>query len=96
LWADWFARTLPMRPMPSFRIVTQILWGIPLVLQTAIVFAMLIRKQIKMFPFFFSYTAIVLIADFALLFLNYRSNIYGFIYWSTEALAALLSFGAIF
>jgi hypothetical protein len=77
-------------------LITRILWGIPLVLQAAILIVMLRRNLARIFPMFFGYTSLVLLSDVALFPFNYRSNVYGIIYWSTEALTALLSLGIIF
>jgi hypothetical protein len=82
--------------MPFSHLITQILWGIPLVLQAAVLIVMLRRNLARIFPMFFGYTAVVLMTEVALLPFNYRSNIYGFIYWPTETLAILLSLGVIF
>jgi hypothetical protein len=77
------------------RLLAQILWVLPLVLQAAIALVMFWRKQVTLFPVFFCYTVVVLSREFLLLFLN-QGNLYALIYWCTEALAIVLGFAVIF
>ena len=83
-----------MRPMIS-PIATIALWLLPLVLQAAIVVVMLRRALVTIFPIFFSYTALVLSREIALLFLRYPGDLYALVYWCGEALAVLLGLGVI-
>lgn len=76
-------------------IATIALWLLPLVLQAAIVVVMLRRALVTIFPIFFSYTALVLSREIALLFLRYPGDLYALVYWCGEALAVLLGLGVI-
>lgn len=81
--------------MSSLRLLTIILWIVPLVLQYAIAAAMLRRHLVRIFPVFFSYTVLVASRETALFFVRYPSRPYALIYWWGEALAVLLGIGAI-
>jgi hypothetical protein len=95
LWADWFASNLLPRPMSALRFVTITLWVVPLALQYAIAAAMLRRRLVRMFPIFFGYTAVVVSRETALFFLRNPGKSYAYVYLWGEALAVLLSVGAI-
>ena len=82
--------------MSSPYLAAKTLWILPLVLQTAIALSMLGRRLLTVFPFFFSYTAVVLSTDVALMFLPYAHRLYSLIYWWGEALAVLLGVAVIF
>lgn len=82
--------------MTFAHLVTMTLWVFPLVLQAAIALVMLKRKSVINFPVFFSYTALVLWGDTALLFLKYPGSIYTFVYCCEEGGAVLLSLAVIF
>jgi hypothetical protein len=84
-----------VRPMSSSRFVTIILWVIPLALQYAIAAAILRRQLIRIFPIFFSYTALIVFRETVLFFVRYPSKSYALIYWWGDALAVLLGIGAI-
>lgn len=75
--------------------LSKILWLAPLFLQTAIIFVMFRRKLVASFPFFFSYTVVVVCREFILLFLE-KGVFYFLIYWWGEALAILLGLAVIF
>lgn len=79
----------------SFPYLTKILWLIPLFLQTAIIFVMLRRKQIRSFPLFFTYTVVVVSRDLILFFLK-KGTLYFLIFWWGETLAILLGLAVIF
>ncbi|HXF12709.1 MAG TPA: hypothetical protein VN517_06125 [Terriglobales bacterium] len=79
----------------TFLYLTKILWLTPLLLQTAIVLAMLRRKLVTSFPLFFVYTIVVVCREFILLFLP-KGRIYFLIYWWGETLAILLGLAVIF
>jgi hypothetical protein len=79
----------------SFPYLTKILWLIPLFLQTAIIFVMLRRKQIRFFPLFFTYTVVVVSRDLILFFLK-KGTLYFLIFWWGETLAILLGLAVIF
>ena len=81
--------------MSVSQVATRTLWLIPVVLQSAIAMAMLRRRLVRVFPIFFSYTALVLLREITLLFLRYSSNLYALVYWCGEALVVLLSLGVI-
>ena len=72
------------------------LWLFPLVVQAAIVFAMVRRKLVPRFPIFFSYTVVVFFAEAGLLFFNRSGSVYARLYWSKEALAIVLGLAVIF
>jgi hypothetical protein len=82
--------------MNSSRILTNILWIPPLLLQAAIAVAMVRCKLVRAFPLFFAYTAAVVSVAIALLFLRYPGNLYAEIYWYGEVLTIVLALGAIF
>jgi hypothetical protein len=84
-----------VRPMIP-HVATIALWLLPLVLQAAIAVVMLRRALVTIFPIFFSYTALVLSREMALLFLRYPGDLYALVYWCGEALAVLLGLGVIF
>jgi hypothetical protein len=77
-------------------VVTTTLWLLPLILQAAVALVMLRRGLVTIFPIFFSYTALVLSREIALLFLRYPGDSYALVYWCGEALAVLLGLGVIF
>ena len=78
------------------RLVAETLWGLPLVLQAGITVFMGRHKLVKVFPFFFSYSAVVLTTGLALIFLPYGHRAYALVYWSSETLAVLLGLAVIF
>jgi hypothetical protein len=75
--------------------IVRVLWYLPLALQISILAAMLWRQLFKAFPVFFSYTLVVVLRDFVLLFLPYNKNLYSLVYWSGEGLVVLLSLAVI-
>ena len=81
--------------MSFFNVLTKVLWICPLVLQSCIVWIMLSRRAARIFPVFFTYTAVVLSREVILLFLKYPGNAYAFVYWTGESLAVLLGLGVI-
>lgn len=85
-----------MRPVTFHHAVTEILAFLPLILQGAMVFVMIRRKLISIFPFFFSYTAVIESTCFVLIFLPYNHRAYSLVYWMSETLAILLGFAVIF
>jgi hypothetical protein len=81
-----------MRPVSFHHLVTELLAFEGLILQGAIAFGMIRRKLISTFPFFFSYTAVIVCTGLVLTFLPYNHNAYSLVYWVSETLAILLSF----
>src|SRR6267154_6602818 len=82
--------------MLSSRLVTDILWILPLALQSAVMFAIVRRKLLRTFPLFFTYTVAVLSREIVLMFLRNPGKLYGQVYWYGEVLNVFLSLGAIF
>jgi hypothetical protein len=82
--------------MSFHRLVTETFSLLPTVLQGAIALVMIWRKLVRIFPFFFSYTAVVLSTSFVLDFLPYGHRPYSLVYWLGEALAVSLGFAVIF
>jgi hypothetical protein len=82
--------------MISSRLVTDILWILPLALQAAVMFAIVRRKLLRTFPLFFTYTVAVLSREIVLMFLRNPGKLYGQVYWYGEVLNVFLSLGAIF
>jgi hypothetical protein len=95
LWAGWFGRSLPARPMRFAHFATFLFRLLPLVLQSAIVIAMLRRRLHRVFPIFFSYTVLVPARDALLLFFRYSSKSYSVVYWVGDAVAIMLSLSII-
>jgi hypothetical protein len=85
-----------VRPLSFHHLVTQILAFLPFILQGAIAFVMIRRKLISIFPFFFSYTAVIESTSLLLIFLPYNHRAYSLVYWASETLAILLGFAVIF
>src|SRR5262245_35142787 len=77
-------------------ILTMVLWVTPLLVQTLIGLAMLIRHQVRSFPAFFTYTACVLLRDLILLFTQVNSGLYSLIYWTGDAALVLLGMAIIY
>ncbi|HEV2699338.1 MAG TPA: hypothetical protein VGU90_15190, partial [Terriglobales bacterium] len=82
--------------MNSTRVITDILWVLPLVIQAGVLFALLKRRLWATFPLFFAYTAAVLAREVILIFLPYASSLYGHVYWYGEVLTVSLGLAAIF
>lgn len=82
--------------MNSARPIVIVLWILPLILQATIASAMYRRKLVKSFPFFFSYTLVVLSTGVVLMFLPYPHHVYAMVYWYSEALSVVLSLAVIF
>lgn len=82
--------------MSFSRVVAETLWGLPLVLQAGITVFMGRHKLVNIFPFFFSYSAVVLTTGLALIFLPYGHRAYALVYWSSETLAVLLGLAVVF
>jgi hypothetical protein len=76
-------------------VLTRILWICPLICQAAIVWVMLKRRLVYIFPVFFSYTVVVFSREVILLFLTYPGNPYRLVYWCGEILVVLLGLGVI-
>lgn len=85
-----------MRPMNSIRVITDLLWVLPLVIQAGVLIAFLKRRLWESFPLFFAYTAAVLAREVILIFLPYASSLYGHVYWYGEVLTVSFGLGAIF
>jgi hypothetical protein len=85
-----------VRPLSFHHLVTQILAFLPFILQGAIAFVMIRRKLISIFPFFFTYTAVIESTGLVLIFLPYNHRAYSLVYWASETLAILLGFAVIF
>lgn len=77
------------------RLLSSVLWLLPIALQAAVAFVMLRRGLFKVFPFFFSYTVFIVARDFILLLLPFTGNLYSTVFWWGEAAAILLSLGVI-
>jgi hypothetical protein len=75
--------------------ITEILWLLPLALQTAVIGVILRRRLARAFPVFLTYTVVVVARDLVLLFIPYATNFYSLVYWSGEGLAVLLGLGVI-
>ena len=71
------------------------LWVLALTLQPLTALAMVLRRQVKNFPLFFSYILFVAARDLALLFIPYNTKLYARIYFGGEPLAILLGLAAI-
>ena len=82
--------------MTFSRVVADILWGLPLVLQAGITVSMSRRKLVDTFPVFFSYCTVVLTTGLILIFLPYGHRAYALVYWSGETLAVLLGLAVVF
>jgi hypothetical protein len=85
-----------VRAVSFHHLVTEILAFLPFILQGAIAFVMIRRKLISIFPFFFSYTAVIESTGLVLIFLPYNHRAYSLVYWASETLAILLGFAVIF
>jgi hypothetical protein len=72
------------------------IWLIPLVLQPAIAFAMIVRKQVREFPLFLSYTLFVAGRDLGLLFLRKTPQLYSALYWAGEPITIIMGVAAIY
>ena len=81
--------------MKILHVITMVLWITPIVLQGIIVLVMLWRRLAGVFPLFFSYTALVLAREVALLFIRYSGQAYFLVYWWGEGIAVLLGLGVI-
>jgi hypothetical protein len=77
-------------------LLTEFLSFFPLILQGLIALVMIRRKLVTIFPFFFSYTVIMLSTSLALDFLPYGHRAYSLLYWSGEALGISLGLAATF
>jgi hypothetical protein len=82
--------------MSFHQLATETLSLLPTLLQGAIALVMMRRKLVRIFPFFFSYTAAVLSTSFVLDLLPYGHRPYSLVYWSGEALAVSLGIAVIF
>lgn len=81
--------------MTFFYFVIYALWVLPILLQAAIVFAMVRRKLVKTFPVFFSYTVWVLFSAAALLFFR-SGHLFHRLYSCEEAISVVLGFAVVF
>ncbi len=95
MWAVWFTRSLPVRPMSFSRLFTSVFWFLPLALQCAIAVGMIFRRLVRQFPFFFTYTVFLPARDLVLASLPYGENRYSTIFWWGDAIAILLALAVI-
>lgn len=73
-----------------------VFWICPLALQPLIALAIVVRRRVRDFPLFLSYTLFVSGRDFALLFLRRNLSLYSWIYWLGEPVAILLALASIY
>jgi hypothetical protein len=78
------------------RLVTSVLWFMPLAMQCVIALVILRRGLVGQFPFFFSYTVLLPARDATLYFLPESGDRYSSVFWWGDAAAILLSIGVIF
>lgn len=78
------------------RLVTSVLWFMPLAMQCVIAIVILRRGLVGQFPFFFSYTVLLPARDATLYFLPESGDRYSSVFWWGDAAAILLSIGVIF
>lgn len=81
--------------MKAQHALRMVFWICPLLLQPLIALAMLVRGQVKNFPFFFSYTLFVSGRDLILLLFKGNMRLYSWIYWLGEPLTVILGLVAI-
>lgn len=81
--------------MKNSGLLTITLWVLALTLQPVTALGMVLRRQVKNFPLFFSYILFVTTRDLALLFVPYNTRLYAWIYFVGEPLAILLALAAI-
>lgn len=84
-----------MRPMNFSRLVREVLWIFPLLIQAGVLFVLATRKLLGRFLLFSAYTASVLLRESILLFLPYPGKPYAFVYWYGEIVTITFGLGAI-
>jgi hypothetical protein len=77
-------------------LLTNTLWVLPLVLQTAIAIGMLRRRLASSFPVFFTYTVVEVLGETITLFFKPNTYLYALIYWCKEGILVLLGLMVIF
>jgi hypothetical protein len=82
--------------MQPSKILTSVLWLLPLALQCVIAVVMFRRQLYKAFPLFFLYTAWVPARDALLVLFPYPSRAYSSLYWAGDVAALLVSLGIVF
>jgi len=82
--------------MNFFRLVTSVLWVMPLAILCVIAVVMMCRRLVGQFPFFFIYTLLLPTRDTILYFLPRPGDRYSNVFWWGEAAAVLLALGIIF
>lgn len=82
--------------MTFSRLLTLVLWFLPLAMLVLIALVMWRRRLFARFPLFFSYALLLPARDLALVCLPYGSPRYSSVYWWGEGVAVLLAVGIIF
>jgi hypothetical protein len=77
-------------------ILQRVLWIAPLILQAVILIAMVVRGLYKQLPYFFSYTAFVVLQSMTLLALYNHKNIYLYGFWFGELVSWILGLSVIY
>ena len=82
--------------MKASYVITMTLWITPIVIQSIIVMVMIWRRQVRVFPVFLAYTALVPTREILLLFLQKQREPYFRTYWVGEAVVVAISLGVIY
>ena len=72
------------------------LWLAPGLLQAGIVWVMIRRQLVRVFPTFLCYSVVVPVRDVILLLLQKSHNLYAYVYWIGDGITILLSLLALY
>src|SRR6266852_3788334 len=75
-----------------------VLWIAPMIIQSAIIFALVRRRLREQFPFFFHYTCFQVLSGATLFVMFHLKNhpAYFYTYWVCAAVSAMLAFAVIY